>query len=81
MASIPPNQTIYVQNLYEKLPKQGEHSTPYLRLHSQEHTSCRHSLSPFVHQQQHGSSLPLATSMHHPHHLVGVQHGNIRAPA
>jgi len=23
MASIPPNQTIYVQNLYEKLPKQG----------------------------------------------------------
>lgn len=24
MASIPPNQTIYVQNLYEKLPKQGE---------------------------------------------------------
>lgn len=24
MASIPPNQTLYVQNLYEKLPKQGE---------------------------------------------------------
>jgi hypothetical protein len=23
MASIPPNQTIYVQNLYEKLPKEG----------------------------------------------------------
>jgi hypothetical protein len=24
MADIPPNQTIYVQNLYEKLPKEGE---------------------------------------------------------
>jgi hypothetical protein len=23
MADIPPNQTIYVQNLYEKLPKEG----------------------------------------------------------
>lgn len=26
MASIPPNQTIYVQNLYEKLPKTGRHT-------------------------------------------------------
>ena len=23
MADVPPNQTIYVQNLYEKLPKEG----------------------------------------------------------
>jgi hypothetical protein len=29
MADIPPNQSIYVQNLYEKLPKEGKGSAHY----------------------------------------------------